>query len=178
MLKKFKTILPFYRNNKNNYSDRVVKVAEAIYLLRQMTVGDIKELIQLEREVYEGQIPWTKSAFLSELYSKYNHQYICLLSEGQIIGFIGIRVVLEDGHVTNIAIHPNYQGQGLGTLLIQEVEKFAKKQKCQTMSLEVRISNRDAQRLYRQLGFESRRIMSEYYNEGNEDAVDMVKYLK
>jgi ribosomal-protein-alanine N-acetyltransferase len=178
MLKKFKTYLPFYRNNRNNYHEKYVTIGEESYFVRQMLTSDIKELISVERIVYKGSIPWTKSAFISELYSKYTHQYLCILFEDQIIGFIGIRLKLGDGHITNVATLPEYQGRGIGSFLIKEVEKFAKKNRCKSLSLEVRISNRDAQRLYRQFGFESRRILPAYYNEGNEDAVDMVKYLK
>ncbi|MGX7195418.1 ribosomal protein S18-alanine N-acetyltransferase [Enterococcus olivae] len=178
MLKKFKSFLPFFLRSGSSYLEKTQIIEADSYTIREMTPGDIKELIQLERLVYDGHIPWTKSAFLSELYSRHVHQYLCLLIEDQIIGFVGVRVVFDDGHLTNIAILPEHQNKGLGSLLMNEAEQFARKNRCQTMSLEVRLSNRDAQRIYRKHGFESRRILTAYYNEGNEDALDMVKFLK
>lgn len=83
----------------------------------------------------------------------------------------------EDAHITNIAVIPEYQGRGVGSFLLTEIEQYARKNKCDRISLEVRLSNRDAQRLYRQLGFVSRAIKTAYYTEGNEDALDMVKFL-
>lgn len=177
MLKKFESYLPFFLKKKRQYVTKTKIVANNAYILREMTSSDIKELIQLERLVYAGITPWTKSAFLSELYSRHIHQYLCLLANDKIIGFVGVRVVFDDAHITNVAISPNFQNQGLGSLLLEEAEMFANKHKCQTMSLEVRVSNQDAQRLYRKKGYESRRILSAYYHEGNEDAVDMVKKL-
>lgn len=66
----------------------------------------------------------------------------------------------------------------MGKLLIDEVEKFAIMNDCETLSLEVRLSNTDAQRLYRRLGFSARNIRKNYYTENNEDALDMIKRLK
>lgn len=71
-----------------------------------------------------------------------------------------------------------YQRKSIGSFLIDEIEKFAIMNRCETLSLEVRVGNRDAQKLYRKLGFQSRTIKKGYYTENNEDALDMVKILE
>lgn len=130
----------------------------------------------MERLVYAGELPWTKSAFLSEIYSRFKHLYLCILQNERMIGFAGVRLLGEDAHITNIAVIPEYQGRGVGSF-VDWNRTVCAKNKCDRISLEVRLSNRDAQRLYRQLGFVSRAIKTAYYTEGNEDALDMVKFL-
>ncbi|WP_430609573.1 ribosomal protein S18-alanine N-acetyltransferase [Enterococcus sp. DIV0876] len=178
MLKKFKAIkgkLSLFRHIQ--YPVREVDLRGTTYVFRELVGDDIKELLQVERLVYAGELPWTKSAFLSELYSRVQHLYIGVLFQERMIGFAGVRILGGDAHVTNIAIIPEYQGKGIGSFVLGELEHYARKQRCDRLTLEVRLSNRDAQRLYRQLGFISQAIKAAYYTEGNEDALDMVKYL-
>ncbi|HCE11829.1 MULTISPECIES: ribosomal protein S18-alanine N-acetyltransferase [unclassified Enterococcus] len=178
MLKKFKAIkgkLTLFRHIQ--YPERTVDLRGNTYVLRELVGDDIKELLQVERLVYAGELPWTKSAFLSELYSRVKHLYIGVLYQERMIGFAGVRILGGDAHITNIAIIPEYQGKGLGSFLLAELEQYARKQTCDRLTLEVRLSNRDAQRLYRQLGFQSQAIKTAYYTEGNEDALDMVKFI-
>ena len=178
MLKKFKSFkgkLPLFR--KVPYPEQTKTIQDETYVIREIVGEDIKELLQVERLVYAGELPWTKSAFLSEIYSRFKHLYLCILQNERMIGFAGVRLLGEDAHITNIAVIPEYQGRGVGSFLLTEIEQYARKNKCDRISLEVRLSNRDAQRLYRQLGFVSRAIKTAYYTEGNEDALDMVKFL-
>lgn len=179
MLKKFSGLAKaIFGSKKFPFPEKEQVIADEVYLVREIVDEDIKELIALEREVYNGETPWTKSAFLSEIHSPLVHLYICLVQADEIIGFIGGRVIGEDCHITNIAVKPEKQGLGIGGYLIDEVEKFAIINACTKMSLEVRVSNRDAQRLYRRIGFESHRIRQNYYTENKEDALEMLKALK
>lgn len=178
MLRKFNGIFqkfPFKR--KEQYERHVETIKGINYLVREVHTDDIKGLLDVERKVYAGEVPWTKSAFLSELISPLKHLYLCVEHQSLLIGFIGCRITANDGHVTNFAVLPEYQSKGVGSFLLGEVEEFARKNGCDVMSLEVRLSNRDAQRLYRKFGYVSRAIKTEYYNETNEDALDMVKYI-
>jgi ribosomal-protein-alanine N-acetyltransferase len=178
MLKKFKSFkgkLTLFR--KVQYPQQIKMIRNESYTVREIVGDDIKELLQVERLVYAGELPWTKSAFLSEIYSRFKHLYLCILQNERIIGFIGVRLLGEDAHITNIAVIPEYQSKGIGSFLLAEVQQYALKNKCDRLTLEVRLSNIDAQRLYRKLGFVSRAIKTAYYTEGNEDALDMVKFL-
>ncbi len=167
----------FLKNRKIKYKTKKVALKGHSFTFNQIEFGDMKALLDVERLTYAGQTPWTKSAFLAEIYSRYPHLYLAVRQEEAIIGFLGVRVFQRDAHITNIALIPKWQNVGLGSLLMIEAEKFAKQNHCQTMSLEVRMGNKDAQRFYRRLGFVSRKVLENYYNEENEDAIDMVKYL-
>lgn len=179
MWKKFKRFFfPYYWKEKEGYYEQAHRIGNENYLIREIFPTDIDALLHIERLVYEGQVPWSKSAFLSELYAYTLHFYIAILHQKEIVGFLGLRVSENDGHITNIAILPEYQRRGLASLLIAEAEKFALENECQTMSLEVRITNLEAQSLYQKLGFDTRQTLVAYYSEGNEDALDMVKPIK
>lgn len=150
-----------------------VQISGETFELRLMTTNDIKELLAMEKEIYEGNLPWPRSAFLLELRNLTTHRYVVLTKEDQICGFIGARVHGHDCHITNIGVRPAFQHRGLGKFFLNDVLRFAKSQGCESLSLEVRISNYDAQRLYRKFGFESLNIKRNYYSENGEDAVNM-----
>lgn len=178
MLKKFKEIFfPYYWKEKEGFYEKVHVLNEHSYLIKEIFPNDLDELMKIQQLVYNGKSPWSKSAFLSELYAYTLHFYIAIWFEKRMIGFLGMRVATTDGHITNIAVLPEFQNRGIGHLLLQEAQKFAMENKCQTMSLEVRLSNEKAQRLYEKLGFKTRQTLKAYYNEGAEDALDMVKRL-
>ena len=179
MLKRFRAIWDtLAQKNALQLERQVATIGEKHYVIRELRTEDIKALIEVQREVYRGNLPWSRSAFVSELVSPLPHLYLCAEYKQKIVAFCGCRINGNDGHVTYVAVLPNYQGMGIGTWLLQQLETFAKSRGCLTMSLEVRLSNRDAQRLYRKLGYVSRAIKEGYYDETNEDALDMVKYIE
>ena len=169
MLKKFSGLVRTILYGKQYpFNAKSVILGDEEFLLREIIDQDIKELIALERDVYFGETPWTKSAFLSEIHSPIPHLYICMVTrQSTIAGFIGSRLIGNDTHITNIAVATAFQNRGIGKLLIDEVENFAIMNDCETLSLEVRLSNTDAQRLYRRLGFSARNIRKNYYTEKN-----------
>ena len=178
MWKKSKNfIFSFITRRKRKYHAKLVSFNALDYLVREIFPTDMKELLRIERVVYDGDLPWTRSIFLSELYSKKPHLYLGVFDKRQLVAFIGMRVDIYDGHVTNLAVLPQYQKQGIASFLLGEVEKFARKNVCMQMSLEVRVTNLDAQRLYRKFGFISRRRLPRYYDKNQEDALEMVKML-
>ncbi|EMF0364169.1 ribosomal-protein-alanine N-acetyltransferase [Enterococcus faecium] len=150
MLKKFRAYARSFFQDKMIYTEKTIEQIDRRYVLRELTTEDIKELLDVEREVYNG----------------------------RMIGFIGSRAFGLDCHITNIAVRPAYQRKRIGSLLIDEIENFAIMNRCETMSLEVRMSNQDAQRLYRKLGFQATTIKKRYYTETKEDALDMIKLLE
>lgn len=156
------------------YPQRTVYIANKEVDVYQANPNHIKNLLALEREVY-GETPWEKSAFLHEFTSSLPHLYLCVFSNEQLIGFSGVRVFRQDGHITNIIVSPSYQDSGIGTLMMQELERFSRQQTCVSMSLEVRKSNLDAQRFYRKLQFKTTLVKPNYYE--REDALEMRKWL-
>lgn len=180
MWKKYKLIHYFeqWLSQKKINKQRVVIISDEEYTVRNIRIQDINKLLSIEREVYGGQLPWNKTAFLSELCSTDVHQYLLIKKAKQPIGFAGCRIVGTDAHVTNITISTMWQRKGLGQYLMKEIQQFSLANQCETLSLEVRLSNRNAQRFYRRLGFVSNRIKENYYSEDNEDALEMVLHLK
>jgi ribosomal-protein-alanine N-acetyltransferase len=167
-----------FSKKQPQFRPKVIQHGEQSFQLREIETKDIKSLLAIEREVYEGELPWTMSAFLSELHSSAKHLYILAAVESEIVGFIGCRLFGNDAHITNVAVTTAYQNQGLGRLLMKEATRFALENNCETMSLEVRITNQRAQSLYRKLGFVSTSVRKDYYEEIPEDALEMILYLK
>lgn len=180
MLKKFnlfhRILGVFFKNRP--YDEKTIEISEQAYFVRGITLEDIKDLLSIEREVYAGELPWTKTAFLVELQAPEPHLYLLIQKEGKTIGFVGCRIFGKEAHITNVAVLTQNQGKGIGSFLIREVQQFAKNNNCERISLEVRISNKNAQRVYRQLGFVSNTIKPNYYTEDKEDALEMILYLK
>jgi ribosomal-protein-alanine N-acetyltransferase len=90
-----------------------------------------------------------------------------------IVGFAGLWLTLDEAHVTTIAVHPDHRGRGLGELLLVSLIDIAYDIGARFMTLEVRVSNRVAQNLYRKYGFEGRGIRRRYYSDNHEDALIM-----
>lgn len=161
-----------------DYDQRQVAFNKSTFSIREVKYTDIKKLIAIEREAYHGDVPWGRSAFLEEMNGPHPILYILAEQDNKVVGFLGVRFVATDGHITNVAVLNKYQNQGIGRFFIEEAIRVAKERNYLTLSLEVRISNLDAQRLYRRLGFVSQRVKPNYYRSNNEDALDMLLTLE
>jgi len=138
---------------------------------RIMKVEDIDAIVAIEQEVFAA--PWTAEAFHNELKQNMFAKYMVMEQDGDILGYGGMWLIVDEAHVTNIAIRERYQGQGLGKLLLGEMMKTAHWLGAKRMTLEVRVSNEVAQRLYRRFGFEPSGIRPGYYSDNMEDALIM-----
>lgn len=179
MWKKSSPFLPkrnYYMKKKLNYCQRECVLNHQTFTLRLMKYRDIKELLQIERELYEGKTPWGRSAFLFELKGPYPSLYLVVESQGRVVAFGGCRFNQMNGHITNLAVQTDYQRLGIGSLLLTEIRNVAFICQCQSLSLETPKSNMDAQRLYRKFGFVARNIKKNYYD--HDDAVLMICLLR
>lgn len=178
MLKKFSGFLrSLIYGQQPNFTPKEVIINNETFFVRTMKNSDVSMVIELEKDVYAGFAPWSKSTFISEIYSPMIHLYLCVFKESELVAFIGSRVMSGDNHITNVAVKPSYQNKKIGGYLLAETEKFARSYHCQTMSLEVRASNQAAQRLYRRFGFDLAQVHVNYYTEDQEDALEMVKKI-
>ena len=141
--------------------------------------SDIVEMLAIERDVYEGEIPWTFSHFEHEIVQNDNAFFVTAESNHKVIGFIGTRVNPPGNqvHITNLAVSTAYQGKGIGSSLVKQLVTLMGLLGKSQMTLEVHRSNTKAQGIYRRLGFSTEKIISKYYEDGD-DAVWMVKELK
>ncbi|MUT68466.1 ribosomal protein S18-alanine N-acetyltransferase [Paenibacillus sp. NEAU-GSW1] len=138
---------------------------------RAMTLEDIARIVEIEQEAFTT--PWTSEAFRNELFNNMFARYYVMVHEGRIIGYGGMWIIIDEAHVTNIAVSAEWRGNGLGERLLVELQRRAVGFGANKMTLEVRVSNEVAQRLYRKMGFEPSGIRPGYYSDNQEDALIM-----
>ena len=138
---------------------------------RAMTADDIEQIVAIEQEAFTE--PWTAEAFRNELTNNLFAKYIIAEYAGETVGYGGMWIIIDEAHITNIAIRSGYRGLGFGHLLLTEMKKTAGYFGALRMTLEVRVSNDVAQRLYAKHGFEASGIRPNYYSDNNEDAIIM-----
>ncbi|TDL31212.1 ribosomal-protein-alanine N-acetyltransferase [Jeotgalibacillus sp. S-D1] len=138
---------------------------------RWMTIQDIDQVLMVEEQSFT--IPWRREAFENELMVNQFAKYLLLEKDNEVIGYCGLWLIMDEAHVTNIAIVPGQRGQKLGLTLMQKVLKLAKEAGAKTVTLEVRVSNDIARSLYRKLGFLEGGIRKNYYSDNGEDALVM-----
>jgi ribosomal-protein-alanine N-acetyltransferase len=140
-------------------------------VFRSMTLDDIDDILQIERESFTA--PWSGEAFRTELTHNKFARYMVMELSGQIIGYGGMWLIMDEAHVTNIAVRAAYRGKGLGERLLRELMRTAAWMGALRMTLEVRVSNEVAKNLYRKLGFSGSGIRPRYYSDNQEDALIM-----
>jgi ribosomal-protein-alanine N-acetyltransferase len=131
----------------------------------------LKGVMAIERQVYPR--PWSPNLFLSEMSELRNRTYLVAKIDKDVVGYAGIMCYGEEAHVTTIAVDPAHHRKKIGTRLLYDLANEAIRLGAQAVSLEVRVSNWGAQRLYSQFGFRPVGIRKNYYQETGEDAVVM-----
>jgi ribosomal-protein-alanine N-acetyltransferase len=132
----------------------------------------LKAIMPIEEAVYPR--PWSVGVFNAEidLAKRGERYYVVGTIDGRLVGYAGMLFTPDDAHVTNIAVHPDWQRRGIATELLLELCWKARERECQGMSLEVRVSNSAAQALYARFGFVPAGVRRKYY-ENVEDAIVM-----
>jgi [ribosomal protein S18]-alanine N-acetyltransferase len=138
-----------------------------------LTPADAERCGQLEDQLFDGDDPWPAEAFNRELASPYN-QYVGARTDGTLVGYAGIarlgRQPPFEYEVHTIGVDPEYQGQGVGRRLLEELLKFADRG---VVYLEVRTDNEVAIALYRSVGFDEIGLRRHYYRVSGADAYTM-----
>jgi len=147
--------------------------ADAVLSVEKMTMKDLDEVMEVERQCFTT--PWSRYSFVCELKDNQFSHYIVAKYMDKIIGYAGMWIILDEAHVTNVGVLPEYRGGGVGELLMRSLIIAAKEHGAKKMTLEVRKSNYVAQNLYSKLGFEPVGIRRGYYLDNREDAVIMWK---
>lgn len=135
---------------------------------RTPTDFDIPTLVSLERQLFEID-PWTRAQWKEEFaeLGKSRH-YIVAESDGQIVGYAGIYFVAADvpSDIFNIAVVPEYRGQGIAKYMLNEIEQWARSKGVKTSMLEVDVNNPNAIALYKGAGYKELNIRKDYYAPG------------
>nr|WP_309122382.1 ribosomal protein S18-alanine N-acetyltransferase [Paenibacillus sp.] len=140
-------------------------------IFRMMRYEDIPEVSAIEVESFAT--PWSEQAFISELTQNQFAQYIVMEYEGRLIGYGGMWIIIDEAHVTNIAVTGDFRGRRLGERMLAELGSRAVRLGAQRMTLEVRPSNAVARRMYEKFGFEAVGLRPGYYSDNGEDAIIM-----
>jgi ribosomal-protein-alanine N-acetyltransferase len=138
---------------------------------RSMQIEDIPAICEIEVEAFAT--PWTAEAFYNELVNNHFARYMVMEYAGVVVGYAGMWLIVDEAHITNIAISLPYRGRKWGELLLVELQKTAAFMGAGRMTLEVRVSNLIALRLYGKLGFYPVGTRRGYYSDNNEDAIIM-----
>lgn len=138
---------------------------------RKMEEKDINQIVKIENESFTT--PWSRESFENELSKNSFALYTVLEDEEEVFGYCGVWIIVDEAHITNIALLPKYRGKKLGEALLRNVMDIARDKGARTMTLEVRVTNEIAQSLYRKLGFQNGGIRKNYYTDNQEDALVM-----
>jgi [ribosomal protein S18]-alanine N-acetyltransferase len=139
--------------------------------IARMRRRHLKGVMVIERQVYPR--PWSPNLFLSEMNELRNRMYLVARINREVVGYGGIMCYGDEAHVTTIAVDPEHHRRKIGTRIMFELVQEAIRMGARAVSLEVRVSNWGAQRLYSRFGFRPVGIRKNYYQETGEDAVIM-----
>lgn len=138
-----------------------------------MTADHLDAVAALERICFSD--PWSRNLLAAELDNDLSAFLVALDGEGEVAGYAGLQVVLDEGTVTNIAVRPDCRRRGVASRLLQVFLDFAQGNRLAFLTLEVRASNYDAIALYGSRGFRSAGRRQNYYEHPREDAIIMTR---
>lgn len=141
-------------------------------MIRIMQDKDVLSVSKLEKQSFS--MPWSEQALEKEIFNKDSLFCVCEIDK-KIIGYAGMYYVYTEGDITNIAIDKKYQGKGYAKELLNYMFELANSRGIKEFTLEVRVSNMNAIKLYEKLGFENVGVRKNFYDNPKEDAYIMWK---
>ena len=148
----------------------LVNVSEII--ISKMQADDIEKVVEIEAEAY-GEHHWSKSAFYDEMQNNLAKYYVAKTSDGKLVGYAGTWHIIDEGHITTIAVKNAYRRNHIGEAIIIKILEDCYNAGIKYLTLEVRVSNEPAIALYTKYGFNSLGTRKGYYQDNNEDALIM-----
>lgn len=140
--------------------------------IQLMSEDDIAEVHKIE--LLSFSLPWSKKVWLDELMNSQITNYLTAkLDNNLVVGYVGFWLVNDEAMIVNIAVHPDYRKEKIGEKLLRSILELAGKKGAKLCTLEVRISNSPAIKLYEKYGFQIIAIRKGYYRDNNEDAYVM-----
>lgn len=139
-------------------------------LIRHMKEDDAREISEIEKNTFSQ--PWSQDSLIKSCNDQDN-VYLVVTEDDEIVGYGGFMAVVDEAHITKIAVKEGYRRLGVGRLLIKGLLEEARKRGINSMTLEVRQSNKAAIKLYEVMGFEHTAIRRDFYMNPREDAIIM-----
>ena len=143
-------------------------------VLGDMKVEDLPEIVGIENTSFKT--PWSETLFYNEICKSIAVSRVAKI-DGKVAGYLCANVVLDEGHILNLAVHPEYRSLGIASSLIREMIGTMRERDCRSVFLEVRVSNEQARSMYEKFGFSLLGTRKNYYISPVEDAVLMVLRL-
>lgn len=142
----------------------------AVVTISPMLRRHLRDVLTIERLVYPK--PWSSKLFDDEL-ARRGRLYLVARSGSELVGYAGLLMIADDGHVSTVVVHPDREGEGIATRLMVELVRGAVHLGARQLTLEVRASNERAHALYRRFGFAPAGARKAYYSDNGEDALVM-----
>lgn len=139
-----------------------------------MTSGHLDDVYIIETECFSH--PWSRQSLEEELDNE-TSLFLVAKEENEVIGYIGMSIVIDEGYIFNVAVRESYRNKGVATALINELVTYGKKNNFSFITLEVRKSNLPAISLYTKFGFLKAGERKDYYSNPKENAILMTKYF-
>ena len=143
------------------------------YEIVPVTEEMLDRLEEMEKECFS--VPWTREMLLYQMSG--NNIFLAAVNNGEVMGYIGMMFVLDEGYISNVAVTGKYRRQGIAKALISALEAKCREMHLSFMTLEVRESNIPAISLYAGLGFEEVGVRKNYYDKPRENAILMTRNL-
>ena len=142
------------------------------FKIEKMTLASLDEVMTIEALAY-GQHHWSRDSFVAEINNQISNYSCATNKENRIVGYLGLWKIIDEAHITNLAVHPDFRRKGVAKLLLFYLLEQCYKEKIKYLTLEVRVSNEGAINLYESFGFKSLGVRKKYYQNNNEDALIM-----
>ena len=140
-------------------------------VVRPAEATDVAAIAEMEKICFET--PWSEDAIMHELTKNPLAHYIVAELEGKVVGYVGFWQILDEGHITNVAVRPEWRGNHIASTIIAVMIQVGESLGIERYTLEVRSSNEPAKALYRNFGFKEAGLRKGYYEDNGEDAVIM-----
>lgn len=140
-------------------------------IVRQAEERDVKPMAEMDILCFSA--PWSEESFEKEITDNNLAFYIVAEIDGRMVGYAGLWCIVDEGHITNVAVHPDFRRRGIGEALVSVLLSNTIENGIQSHTLEVRQSNLAAISLYTKFGFEPAGIRKNYYEDNGEDAIIM-----
>lgn len=157
-----------YRNCRDDIIRALYKRFGRVHFMNE---SHIDSVLKIENTCFSH--PWTKDGIIEALENR--TKFFVFEKNGEVVGYVGVSVILDEGYITNIAVLPEYRNQGVATALLTKLDDLAKLENLSFISLEVRTSNQKAISLYKKFGYKTEGVRKNFYDDPKEDALIMTK---
>jgi ribosomal-protein-alanine N-acetyltransferase len=145
-------------------------MAEPAVMIRRMRQDDVAAVMVLDRQCFP--VPWSANGFVAEM-GNVSAYYLVAEAGSLVCGYAGSWMIADEAHITTLGVDPRLRRRGIGELLLKAVLEEAARRGVRRVSLEVRVSNAVAQRMYEKFGFTPVGRRAGYYTDNGEDALVM-----